>query len=280
MTVEHSGYILGLGHEFGHILDDHFALVVGVEHLCLHHATAHGGHLRTVFGVDDGCYDVSAKGRTNLVEQVVIVLAQLLVVVGTNLQCGAVGGQTAVQSRAHTWAKVASHHIGTHQAYLWLLLLEQVYQHGSVGLGGIGCQSRCIKDVQAIHSVGEDLLFHLSCDAASCGYGLQLHAQRVGQFAALGKQFLAHLSHLCAFYLAIYEYVVHVSYPPFYPMVWLARSSCTSELISSSLPVSTLLSLALNTMFSTFFTLVGEPARPHCCRSAFTSAQLSWPSFR
>ena len=41
--------------------------------------------------------------------------------------------------------------------------------------------------------------------------GFELHAQRRGQFAALGQQFETHVGDLAALHLDIYEYVVHLS---------------------------------------------------------------------
>ena len=220
MAVQHLGYIFRFRNELGNVLDDDLALVVWVKYLCLHHAGAYRCHLRTVFGVDDGCHDITAKGRADLVEKAVVVLAQFLVVVGTYLQSGAVGGKTAVQSTAHAWAKVAAYHVGTHQANLRLLLAEQVNEHCRMRLAGVGAQSLCIKDVQTVHAVRQDLLLHLACYAASGNHSLQLYTQGVCQFTALGKQFLAHFGNTCAFYLAIYEYVVHILCPSFsYPMV-------------------------------------------------------------
>ena len=70
-----------------------FALIESL----LHHAGAHGSHLRTMVGVDDGCHDVSAESRTDGVEHVSVVLAALFVVVVADLQLGAVSGQSGGQ---------------------------------------------------------------------------------------------------------------------------------------------------------------------------------------
>ena len=45
---------------------DHLTLVRSVKHLFLHHALAHGSHLRAALRVDDGSYDISAECRTYL----------------------------------------------------------------------------------------------------------------------------------------------------------------------------------------------------------------------
>ena len=138
MTVEHLGDVLRLRHELSHVLDDDLALVVGVENLSFHHAAADSCHLRTVLGVHNGGYDITTKSGTNLIEQVIVVFAGLLVVVRPNLQRCAVGSKTAVQCRRDTRAEITAYHIGTHQTNLRLLLLEKIYQYGRVRLAGIG----------------------------------------------------------------------------------------------------------------------------------------------
>ena len=76
--------------------------------------------------VDDGCHDVATEGWTNLIEQTVVVLAALLVVIFANLELGTVGCQTAGKRRRDTRTEVATDNGGTHQGYLWILLLEEV----------------------------------------------------------------------------------------------------------------------------------------------------------
>ena len=60
----------------------------------LHHTRANSRHLWTVVGVNDGSYDVTTEGRTNLIEQILIHLLVLLVLIRTNLQLCAVCSQT------------------------------------------------------------------------------------------------------------------------------------------------------------------------------------------
>ena len=48
-------------------------------------------------GVDDGSYDVTTEGRTNLIEQILVCLVVLLILERTNLQLCAVGSQTRGQ---------------------------------------------------------------------------------------------------------------------------------------------------------------------------------------
>jgi len=79
-----------------------------------------------VLGVDDGCHDVAAKGRTNLVKQVFVLSLADWVGVIANLQGGTVGGKTAGEARRDAWSQVATNHGSTHQADLWLDFLEKV----------------------------------------------------------------------------------------------------------------------------------------------------------
>ena len=95
MAVDDLDDIIGGGHIFGHISIYHFSLVVFVDHFALHHTFAHGGHLGPVVGIDDGSHDVASECGANLVEQVLIVCARLLVVVVADFQLSAVGGKTA-----------------------------------------------------------------------------------------------------------------------------------------------------------------------------------------
>ena len=138
-------------------------------------------------------------------------LACLLVIVRTDFEGGAVGGQSGMEGGRNARPQVAAHHVGPHQADLRLLFLKQIDHHCRVGQRSIGRQSRRVENVQAVHAVGQDLGFDVPRDAGPGGHGLELHAQLVGQFAALGQQFLAYLGHRSAFKLAIYKYVVHES---------------------------------------------------------------------
>src|SRR3712207_75390 len=60
----------------------------------LHHTGANSGHLWTMIGIDNRRNDVSTKGRTNLIKQVIIVLSGLLLIVITDFQLRTVGSQT------------------------------------------------------------------------------------------------------------------------------------------------------------------------------------------
>ena len=90
-----------------------------------------------------------------------------------------------------------------------LEFLGQTYHNRGMGQGGEREQAGIVGIVDHIHAVGIQCLFQL-LDLASDHNGFQLAAQGVGQFAALGEQFQAHVSNAAFFgYFAIYKYVTH-----------------------------------------------------------------------
>ena len=76
---------------------NHFLLALTLVDALLHYAGADSSHLRTVLWVDDGSHDVTTEGRTNLIEQTIIVLAAFLIVVITDFKLCTVGSKTAGQ---------------------------------------------------------------------------------------------------------------------------------------------------------------------------------------
>ena len=60
-----------------------------------------------------------------------------------------------------------------------------------------------------VHTIGQNLLLHLSLDTFAGGDGLQLDTQCIGEFATFGQQLLTHFGHCVAFEFAIYKYVIH-----------------------------------------------------------------------
>ena len=67
------------------------ALVDGL----LHNTRTNGSHLWTVVGIDNCGNDVTTEGRTNLIEQILVGLARLLVLVRANLKLCTVSGESA-----------------------------------------------------------------------------------------------------------------------------------------------------------------------------------------
>ena len=134
MALDDAHHVVGLRHELGNVFINDFAIVVFCHLLGLHHAAAHGGHLRTVVGVDNRGHDVAAESGTDLVEQAFVVLARLLVVVVADFERGAVGGKAAGERRADARPEVAADHRCAHEADLRLFLLEEVYENARVRL--------------------------------------------------------------------------------------------------------------------------------------------------
>ena len=132
---------------------------------------------------------------------------------GTNLQLCAVGGKSAAERRGHTGTQVAADDRCAHETNLRFLLAEEVDKDFGVWDAGVREKSLCVEHIEFIHTEGQYLLLHFTLDSRTSHYGLEFHTQRVGQLAALCQQFLRYILYLCAFYLAINKYVVHISYP-------------------------------------------------------------------
>ncbi len=216
VTVEDAHHVFGFGNIFGYIMTDYFALVVLIEYLFLHHTFAHGSHLWTMLGVDNGGNNVSTKGRTNLIELVLVMLGDgLLVLIEAyihvklaDLEFGAVGGEAAEEGRRNARAEVAAYYVGTHQADLGILFLEEVDENGGVGIGSVGEETWSVEDVYAVNTI----LHHLVLDTIEARAGadtLQLYAKSIGELATFGQEFEADVLDGLAFDFAIYKYAVH-----------------------------------------------------------------------
>ncbi|CDB83893.1 unknown [Bacteroides clarus CAG:160] len=86
VAVDDFYHIVRLGHVLGNVVVDDFALIVGVQNLFLHHTFANGCHLRTVLGIHNRGNDVTAECGTDLIQQVLVNLAFLLVFVVADFQ--------------------------------------------------------------------------------------------------------------------------------------------------------------------------------------------------
>ena len=67
-----------------------------------------------------------------------------------------------------------------------------------------------VEDKQFVDAVRQNLILHLILDASSGNNGVEFYAQFIGEFATLGQQLLRYFLYQCAFYFAIYKYVVHI----------------------------------------------------------------------
>ena len=126
----------------------------------------------------------------------------------TNLKLGAVGGKAAEEGRRYARTEVAAYHVGTHQADLRILLLEEVDENGGVGIGSVGEETWSVEDVYTVNAI----LHHLVLDTIEARAGadtLQLYAKSIGELATLGQEFEADVLDGLAFDFAIYKYAVH-----------------------------------------------------------------------
>ena len=164
MVVEHLYHVCLWRNILRYFGVNHFILGLSLIEGLLHHTRAHGSHLGTMVGVDDSGHDVAAKGRSNLIEQVLVGLLVLLVLVGTDLQFGAVGGETAGERGRHARTQVTSDNGGTHEADLWFLFLEEVYENVSMWGRGIGEETLTVEDEEFVHTIGKNLFFHFTFD--------------------------------------------------------------------------------------------------------------------
>ena len=97
VAVDDLHHIVSLRHIFCYVHIYHFMLCLTLVYGFLHHSATHGSHLWTMLRVYDCGNDVSAECRTNLIEQVVIMRAALLVVEITDFELRTVGCQSACQ---------------------------------------------------------------------------------------------------------------------------------------------------------------------------------------
>ena len=102
----------------------------------------------------------------------------------------------------------------------------------------IGEQPLAIEHIQTVNTIRQYLLLNIPLDACTYDDSLKVDFELIGQLTSFGQQFLRHLSYFAPLYLYIYEYTIH------YPMILSFNNSTMRPLISSSLPVIVLLSLA------------------------------------
>lgn len=134
-----------------HLFDDSFAR--GLGDLFFHHALAYGSHLRTAVRVDDRCDDVAAESRTNLVEQVFIDFAALVIGVRADFEARTVGRQAAVQCRRNTGTQIAAHRRSAEQCDLRLFFFENAADDCGVGQGPVRAEALGISDMDRVGTV-------------------------------------------------------------------------------------------------------------------------------
>ena len=86
VAFDYFHYIVRISYVLFHIVTDHFSLISRREDFFLHHTFANGCHLRAVFRVHNRSNDVTAKCRTDLIQQVLVSLTFFLVFVVTDFK--------------------------------------------------------------------------------------------------------------------------------------------------------------------------------------------------
>ena len=168
--------VFGL-HKGVNVLINHLPRVVLIEHLGFHHSGTHRGHLRAVIGVDDRGNDVSTEGRTDLIEEVFVTLLVLFVLIISDFQGGAIGGEPACERGTDTRTEITTDRRRTHQTDLRLFAFKQTNQNGRMRTRGIGRETGRVENMEYVNTVGEDLRFDLTFHTVSGHDGFQFHAQ-------------------------------------------------------------------------------------------------------
>jgi hypothetical protein len=269
-------------------------LVIG---LGLHDAGTHGGHLGTEAGADDGGHQVTAEGRTGHLQVGVLLelgvvhvdggggLQEGLVLLHVHVQVGAVGGQAGVQAGRAAGAQVTADVGGADEEDLGLLVLHQVTDDLGVGVGGVDIQQLVVAVVHLVGAVAAQGLQVVLLDVLAQHHAAQLHAQVVGQLAALGEELVAGGHNHALALLTENPYALEGG------GILTIKSHCVALL---SLYQMMCLSLRMETSFSTvalsapsiiipapftggekdLYTFVGEPFRP------MVSTSMRGSSFR
>ena len=156
----------------------------------------------TALGIDNRRHDVSTESGTYLIEQVLVGLRLFLVFERTDFERGTVGRETAVERRRYAGAEVTAYAGGTHEAHLGFLLAEEVDQHRSMGLRGVGIETGVVGQIEGIDAIREYLcgnVVELMADDERFEFTMEL----IGQGTSLGEQFEADVGNNSVFYFAI-----------------------------------------------------------------------------
>ena len=291
-------HVVGSEGEVG--LDDLAGIGLGlVKGGLLHHAGTDSGHGGTEAGADDGGHQVTAESGTGHLQVAVTLLdavdgsgsqggggAQEVLVLGhVDVQVGAVGAQTGVQTGSQTGAQVTADVGGADEEDLGLLVLHQVTDDLGVGVGGVDIQQLVVAVVHLVGAVAAQGLQVVLLDVLAQHHAAQLHAQVVGQLAALGEELVAGGHNHALALLTENPYALEGG------GILTIKSHCVALL---SLYQMMCLSLRMETSFSTvalsapsiiipapftggekdLYTFVGEPFRP------MVSTSMRGSSFR
>jgi len=118
-----------------------------------HHAFADGGHLRPSLGINDGGDDVSAEGRSNLQQKVLVCFLAFGVGIVADVQVGAVGGQSGLHFRSNTGRQISPQRRRSVQDDLRLVLADQFAHDAGVGQRAVVFQQWVVNVVDIVHAV-------------------------------------------------------------------------------------------------------------------------------
>ena len=169
---------------------------LGIERL--HHTLADGRHLRPVARVDDRRDDVAAERGTDLLEDVLELLARLLIGEVVDLQVGAVGREAAAERGGDRRSEVAAHVRRAEDHDLRLALLDELDERVAVGLAAEHLELLVLDEVHRVRTRLEERLRE-TLDAIAHEHRAELDAELVGEFASLAEEFPRNVAQLALF---------------------------------------------------------------------------------
>ena len=195
-----------LGLEVGVVQDDVELLDLDggglrlVELGLLHDAGTDGGHLRAEARADDGGHQVAAEGGTGHLQALVLIVPlglvhvdggvlaeELDVLLGVDVQAGAVGGQTGVETGCAAGRQIAADVGRAEEKDLGLVFTDDVADDLGIRVGGVLLETGILADDDLIGAVAGDVVGHAVAVAAKNAAD-HLGTKVVGQLAGLGNK--------------------------------------------------------------------------------------------
>ena len=112
-----------------------------------------------------------------MIEEIFVTLLVLLVLIISDFQGGAIGGEPAGERRTDPRAEIATDRSGAHQTDLRLFAFKQTNQNGRMRTRRVRRETGCVKDMEHVDTIGKNLRFDLTFHTVSGHYGFQIHAQ-------------------------------------------------------------------------------------------------------
>ena len=193
MALNDAHHVVGLRHELGNVFINDFAIVVFCHLLGLHHAAAHGGHLRTVVGVDNRGHDVAAESGADLNEISILI----------HIKNSAVCCQTGVHTCCNTGSQLSAHCGCTDQNSRRFLFFDKIFKYGGIGLDHKTGQLFIIVNKYFVHTVMKQFLalsFQMTADKQRINRMIDF----CSQFPSLADEFHGHRMNLPIHVIHIY----------------------------------------------------------------------------